>query len=524
MFYERCSKFLQKSSTKTMRLFVAAFVMAAVVMGTYTLYASIVSSLAVSRATRNFGAEVSERIGTTPLQAFGMAANSLNNGSVTVDFSSHQTNRWGSSTTDFNLTILADAENEDYAFYGEFYVDGTNLDFMAYINRDRVAVGSSMLGDDLYGINLNTFTADITSLSALLGLDYYELAMVEDILDGFFELMGQAPVETDSYVAALVRTLLAAEQVVDQVTTLSDGSSVPAMRVEYTISVETLVDILDEWLDILESDEAIQLQFNNFLMQSVYGSNFIDELVQELRYGVQEIENYLDGQILLAFYIGERDRLLHVELDVDITAFDERLWLNLFFDLGTSALDTWRLDVNGFEFDRYFSFYATWEIIAEDDVYTNVLTLSFHDGLETYILTSEWDTVSGAFTFAYVDEHYHWGRNEGEFSGYFVTDGESFSLLFEHSDHWYSYVRDWSAFDALWDAFWDSFENNVDAFGYYMDLWDSFDWDAHSVRHEFVSEFSLEISTTIDTPQFEPVDFINIDQWGRMLIDMVGFW
>jgi len=503
-----------------MRLIVSAFVMVAVIMGTFTLYASIAPSLAVSRAARNFGAEVTERVGTTPLQAFGMAANSLESGSVTVDFASYQTDRWGTTTTNFNFTVVSDAENHEYALYGEVYSNGEIIDFVAYINPERIAVGSSMIGDDLFGINFNTLAADIASLNDLLGLDYYDMAMVEDVIDSFVELMNQPPAETDAYAAALVGTLHAAERASDRITTLSDGSRIQARRVEYTITVEAMIDLLEEWLDILEGDEAVRLSFNNFLMQTVYGVDYIDEMVQEMRGMLLEVEHYLDGQVLLTFYIGENDRMLSAALDVDLLVMDERVWLNLSLDMGLSAMDTWRLDINGMQWGQYFTFYATWEIVDDGDTYINVITFNFGDG-DMIIITSEWDPASGEFTFSHLEENYSWGwRTECAFSGLFTTDGETFRLWIEHADQWYATTTDWAAFDAVWDAFMDTLDDYEWWDAWNLFDWDAFDWDAHSTQHLSESWFSLEISTTAGAPRFRRVEFIGIDEWVRMLYEM----
>jgi len=495
-----------KGIKRIMKVFVALLIVVAVTMGTYTLYASIAPSLAVNRATRNLGNEISERIATTPFQAFGMALNSLNSGSITLDISGYETGRWGSTETDVYLQLLVDAENNEYALYGDIVENGERIDFIAYLNRDRIAINTSLLGDDFYGIDLNTFIADLESLNDLLELTDDELAMIENFVYSFLEQLWQEPMDTGEYVAALVRTLLAAEQVVNEVPTPS-GNGTPVMRVEYALSMETLFELLDEWLDVFENDPAIQLQFNNFLASAIYGINIVEELVNEARYELQYIQNDIDGNINLAFYIGEDNRLLYVELDVDLMAY-QRVWFNILLDLGASALDVWHVDVNWYDFRGYHSFYATWEIAYEYGVYTNIITLSFDGGHETVTLKSEWDTANGAFTLSYVDAHPIWG-SEGELSGFFSTDGETFRLWFEYSNYWYSYVMDWAALDAFWDAFEDS---EYEDFYYDVDPWFLF-----STRHKFESMFSVEVSTTVGTPEFEDIEFIGINEWFRLL-------
>jgi hypothetical protein len=247
--------------------------------------------------------------------------------------------------------------------------------------------------------------------------------------------------------------------------------------VEYLITDAIFIDLLETWLEIFENDERIRDAFESLNLIGGIGSSAYREMISELRNAIRELNRELSGEVVLAFYIGSRDRLLRVDLDGNVRMSGDRVQFNLTLDLGSSATDVWAL--RGSLTDRWgeSEFEAVWDTRMQGNRHIHTIDISTaSDGRsgDTLTLTSEWNHQNGDFIFL-LAETGRWGSWEEELlNGNFRVDGDTFRLRFEHSDHWGSGFQ----------------------------------------------EFSIEVSTEAGS-FIRHVDFINIDEWGSSLIDSV---
>jgi hypothetical protein len=133
---------------------------------------------------------------------------------------------------------------------------------------------------------------------------------------------------------------------------MSGGSSVSCTKLETVITKDMILTFLNDLYDVVEADEAIQAQFNIYL-NPLFGGipmnpnpNF-NQFLREFRTMIRDFERDYEGEITLTYFIGNRDRLLRMDIDADMELSGERGDLRATFDFGASADDRWVLDMTG---------------------------------------------------------------------------------------------------------------------------------------------------------------------------------
>jgi len=462
------------------------------------------SALALNNAMSSFGDELAERLNTTPLKAFGLLVNSLEYGTTTVDFT--HSNEWTSwnggthgSSSSGNFVFIADERNLDYALHGDITVDGETVDFSAYINMDRLAIGSSLIGGT-YGVNYSTIRQDLRHLHNEFGLDYgisaSDLDMIADFFESYMDVLNEAAnasLESDEYFRTFVDFMLNSEQVSENVDVTAGGQTVNARRVAYNFTGASLANFLRDLLNVFENDESMIAIYGNPLMAEAYGMSHAD-MIREMRNLIREFEREVVGDFSIAFYIGARDRLVRIDINGTIKTFDEEVQFGVAFDLGNSATDTWRMDVSFDDGWNSGTVRAVWEI--QEVGGRHVHEISMRDPRTgTMSFTSDWNPSSGDFIFSLSED----GWNDELLRGNFVTSGGTFRLSFniEERNSWRdsdTFIEISTArganignvdFISIGDITMDMVEGIVnDLFGFgggwddSWDIdWDDFDWD-----------------------------------------------
>jgi len=445
-------------------------------------------SLAVSRAVNNSTSELSERLATSPLQAFELVMGSLENGTVNVafDYTSIWRNWWTDETeTDTyngHFSLTSNARTNNMALRGNMQVSSSpNVSFAAYINPERVAFGSPNLCDNYYGFRFDSFRQDIVPFGRALGILESDMNMVSDIVEeiGSWITRGNTSMEElKPYIEAFTSFLLDAESGSERGEEVRVGfETITARRVDYAITISDLVELLNTWIDMLENDDTIRALFDSPMYTTMYGNNAFDSMIRELRWGVQEIEDNLRGRITLSFYIGRGSRLVQVALRGNLTVDGDSISFRVAMNFGNSATDRWALTGSVTDSWGTYSFNAFWDIERQDGRHVNIWQIE-HEHDEVFTITSDWNPTTGGFTFS-LEEIGRWGTWDEELlSGNFTTDGETFRLAFHHED----------------------------------------DWNG--------STLDLEIYTTTDNNAGADINFINIDRWGDELLDRLEdlFW
>ena len=399
-------------------------------------------TLAVGRAMGNFNEELMARIETTPFQAFPMLFNTLDNGTVHVEFDWwEEWEDWWTGTRQTSeasgtMSFASNARRGEFAFRGDFEIDRDDFGFSAYINRDRIALGSPQVGREYYGFRYATFREDIRPFGRTAGLTSREMDEMSDFVEWFGESMantgGSATDEFDEYTSVLIDLLLASETVTDRVDIRVGRETVSARRVSYEIDDTDFIRLLGDWLEIFENDENMVNAFN--IGAGDFGMDH-RATVRELRSALRDVERELRGStITLSFYIGRRDRLLRIDLDANLRIAGERIRFDARLDLGESATDTWRLEFNVED----LSLEVIWEFRESGARLVNTIEVTNEDrwGRNTNTLTIDWNPSSGAF-FLEAEERGRWGTDTWELlRGNFTVRGNDFVLELENYNDW----------------------------------------------------------------------------------------
>jgi hypothetical protein len=450
---------------KSWKIIVPAVVMVAASVVIALLIIGAEPLVRVARATDNFQAEFNQRLETTPLHAVSMVSNALQQGTTTVDFNFRD--GWTGISVNGDVSLISNHANRNYALIGNVNAMGLRMDASVFINRDRAAFGSSLLGNENFGFRFDTFRQDFQSFGSMMGLGFFEINMIADVVEALAESMRTDGLPTETYTELLMDFVRSLEPVTSD--TQLRGNSVE--RIEFTIENADIVRFLHQVLDAAQRDANLRSYFDTAGMGFLF-----DEMMWELRGMVSEIERGpMDIRASLAFYIGSGNRLAQASLNVDMNnrQWNERFIFNATLDLGSHAMDTWRLDMrmteewNGSRWDD--SFHIEWTYSEFGGRHDHRIVFSEPGGWGNDVnFFSNWDEGSGRFTLGFSDR---W--DEGSFGGTFnVHSADSFSLNFDPM---------------------------------------VVDWD---------TTLNIGISTTGDA-QIRNVDFINIDRWGWTLIDAI---
>ncbi|MCL2362927.1 MAG: zinc-ribbon domain-containing protein [Defluviitaleaceae bacterium] len=446
-------------------------------------------SLAVSRAVSNSTSEISERLATTPIQAFELLMGTLENGTVNVAFD--YTDIWNSWWTDETIiethsghfSLASNASTNNMALRGNIHVyDSPNVSFAAYINPERVAFGSPNLSNNYYGFMFDSFRQDFIPFGRdVLGMWDDEMDMVSNIVEeigSWLERSNATMEELEPYIDVFTRFLRDAESGSERGQEVRVGfETITARRVDYVITMQALTQLLHTWINILENDDTIRAAFDNPMYNNMFGRDAFNEMIRELRWGVREMEDYLRGHITLSFYIGSRSRLVQVALSGALTVDGDSASFRVALNFGNNATDRWVLSGNASDSWGTTAFSAYWDIDSTGGRHVNTFHIEA-DRDESFTLISDWNPTTGDFVFSY-EEVTRWGVWGEEFlRGNYTTNGQTFRLEFNHEN-------DWSG-----------------------------------------STLDLVIYTDNNTDTGTDVSFINIDRWGDELLDRLDdlFW
>ena len=430
----------------------------------------------ITRALVNTGNELSERVEDTPLELFGMLIESLTDGSTTVGF--EHSDRWSESSG--LVTLHADENQGKYLVDLEMTSYGTTIDIDLYMTRDAIAARIRQFDDNFYGIYFDTFADDFRSFAIHLDLDRQQLEEIIDVVDMYHSLMNMTAESAELLVELgrlLTSALDRAEMSSESVNFTSGDSSISARRFELAFTYSLILDILEEFLDIVEDNDYMRASYYtqdslNTLINPWHISESYDDMIREARRELNSLQRSSQGDFVVSMYIDRNDRLLRIELDADFEADREQTQFEMSIDFGVSAHDTWVLEVDMLDDFSNTTNLIEWEVNETARGGETILRVIEDNGRRGGAATNElildW-TDRGNFTLSIQDE---WERDT-LLTGVYTSDGEGFNLVIDNPFA-----------DSMWDEY-----------------------------------LHLEISTSRRSEAIEEVDFINISEWGSSLIE-----
>lgn len=432
--------------------------------------------VAATRALSNLDAEITERIDTTPLKALTMLPDLMEDGSIRAEFTYSDM-----YTDEYKGNIKLNSNTTDRDFGVEFNLSAgrDSLDFEAFINKERLAVGSSLLDNNYYGFKYGTFRRDVRSFGELIGLDDKTMNDLADIIDMVNELMNMEEADAkqrEVYSKPMTKFFNSCEITSEREKIDSGGSSVNSTKIEIAFTEEALFTMLNDYIELFE-DEDVLTQYTKILDKDFLRDGFMDlnneynRAMKELKDQLRDFERRLSGDISITMFVGSRNRLLRAEINADMRYEKERVRIKATFDFGASAQDRWTVNLSvSLDNDR-ISFKGVWDYRERSNSIENTITLTPDNG-EPLVLKSTWSPDRGNFTLSYND-----GWNENELSGVFTTSDKGFRL----------------SFDNLWDA--------------------------NTNYLERVLKLDIRAETGA---QSKRVDFINIDRWDEVFLERIG--
>ena len=434
--------------------------------------------LQLGRAFNNLGAEVEERFDNTPLKAFPMLAEVLEDGTVTVnfDYTSALLGEWLSASVDGSVKISSILETRDFALVAEVGMYGQTFDIDAYMNKERIALRLQLLGDEFYGFRYETFRDDIRVLGNQIGLSTHDMDMLSDIVDQLNEMMNAEEEVDEELLKAytnIMTKFVTNIGVSSRRTHIESGTErISCRSVELKITKEALVTLLNDFYDLFENNETIKEQFSAFGSSSIpgvdgiYGESY-EQLMRDFKRIINEFEKNYSGDIILLFYIDREDRLLRIEIIADMEYDGESAELKATLDFGRSVTDTWMLELSVVGNHSSETITVFWDYEEHSGSYRNTVHIIASD-MDSITLVSDWYQSNGDFSLNYIDR---W--NSGKITGNFTTDDKNFRL----------------AFDDFYPG-----------------------GSGDRLKIEVLAQTGAEIGD---------VDFINIDKWGNALIEAI---
>jgi len=423
-------------------------VVAALGVGVYWFMSTVEPVMAVGRGMSNMGSEFQERISTTPLKSIGMLVDSIEYGTTNIEvrYISEWYSWWADETyrdeVNINARIASIAESGEYDLLTSFNIEGIELEFSLLANNDRVAINIESFDNNFYGFYFDSFRADFRPLGELMGLNQSEIDEVADVIEEFHDILVNSQNQWDSwdmseYSNVLLDFFRDAEQMSERVQIAVDGEEVRGRRIAYYVNDGDVSGLLRSWLTAFENDEFIADMFSSAQFGFDDGINYHLEAVMELTNLLQEFERNVSGEMTLAFYLGARDRLLAIRFETEVVVNGEEFLLNAVVDFGAYAKDVWSIEVTATFDNETANVYSVWEI----DQIGNTHVHSFDFGIVDYyddfaasmMVISNWHSESGRFDFSFAQTENNRQVSSGNlFGGIFRTDGETFTLIFEH--------------------------------------------------------------------------------------------
>jgi len=528
--------------------------------------------MAANPAQSSLWDELAERIEGSPFEAISILLESLENGVTAVDADWLS---WRNDEEKLAFRFYSNAEAQEYALNFEMVDRWDHIDFMAFLNQERVAVSSPFWGDDALGIVFNTFGEDL--LAFVDGLyareiidelpEAFELDTLIEYVRHFEEIVFSEAIQ-DASRLDLMAWWLPFMRHVDQTTEWVTLNSVQAQRASFSTDMDTLLEMYIAAIDRFGEDNP---------------------LMDDVRRGIEEIGDTFDyGTFNFVTYTARGGRLLQVGVDLFVT----ETWINwrdeevtdshgvsMVLNLGRHARDTWTLELsfggpnrvwrdaviiaweihapcaNSIEHrfvsrsvtarDRLVSEYLlytfmelheeAWEITWDDDVaakWDAFLSEYWDDTIQSMVVVDEdtftlgvgWNRESGELVLFYEET----GRWEGSDSitGTFTMDDYSFALQFNEEDF------NFKAYATIGVTVPTTDFINLDQWAdldYLLEIWDMF-FGAASVTHHHVANmhFPTAYCDAVERVEFDwdafDWDAFDWDEFGMDVCQMAFGW
>ena len=446
-----------KTKRPSVLLPLLVFLIAGMIIGG-VVFSQLNRSLAMGRAVSNFGDEVMERINVSPLAALAILMESTNGGELRGEFTSNtydDENDELLSTLSAVFSVISGANNSATAINASLNEGDNDFDISVFLSQTGAAFSTGMLdSDSFYGVEFDNLRRDFLAFADVVGLDWHESNRIIAQLES---LQPDTSVfDFSSYARLFRNALLSTQQSAERVDLRIDGERVSVRRIDYVFDQSDLLYLLRQLHEEMRRDDQMRELFGNTFSGILRD---IDWMIEDLAWGM-EIE------IVLSFYIGSRNRLMRVNLDV----LSDREWGSVTLDLGRSVYCPW-----------------VFSVVSEDMRTSIEWNFSRDEGSENSIVIIEYDNhwIHGWTRISHIEVAIAWDNARENFTATF----ENQAIRLEH---------EFSGRLALTD---NGFEF-------------AFEYDGFSLE--------IEWDTSVEMPDF-PENFVNISEWDQDFFDRAEY-
>jgi len=412
-----------------------AAVVAVAVVAVILLFASSSPTATATKALGGLATEAGERIANSPLKAFVMMGETLSDGKLTVDFKYRDD--WYDEEVSGSVRLFSNTKENDYALEADVNVYDNSYDLAIYANKERLAVGSRLMDNNYYGFKYSTFRDDIRGFGGVVGLDNKTMDSMSDIVDIISDLMNtedKGAVDSGQYYDLLTEFSKSIEISSESTEIESGGANVKCKKIWFTVTDEQIIKLLNDLYDLIEDDDDLRKEYESILgsdlLSGMSGMSYRDGL-KTVKDGLREVERNLSGEITFSLFVGNRDRLLAMEMDANLKIEGEKTQLVAKYDFGASAQDRWTVNITMSAGGDRQTIKMVWDYKDSSGKIENSFSVTSPDDSKV-TLKSVWSPENGRYTLSYASTYEDWfgetNEDTGEITGVFTTDGTSFRL------------------------------------------------------------------------------------------------
>lgn len=413
----------------------------------YPLLMMVSPRMALSLAWSRTQKDLAQRYEGSPFAALDRGMNWLQDGNLflELDYSDSESELLAS------LLLQSDMKKQQLQLVGDVTMDQESFNASLYMDHDKMAALISGVGTGRYGIRFDSLREDIKK-SVLADMftdeDIDELdAMIQQLRDSFTEQIDYAAL-AKPYQAIIQEYMdsLEIEKGKDDVK-LGD-KRYTCDTITMTLDQDSLFDLCNELVDMLEKDKAVKKLYFDSLSGMVDKAEFDslwEDYMDALRDSLDEIEDQIDSECVITYYI-RRNRVVNVlaELALEIDGEEGVVCVDINYGdkPGTSDIVT-EISLESDGEDMAFTVIS--KVEQEDEKYDQTLDLelenAYGETLEA-VLKTKWNQNSGKLTFQLSLEaegesvEYSFGCDLQAFSnGFMLTiDQNDLNDLFESMD------------------------------------------------------------------------------------------
>ena len=338
-------------------------------------------------ATQN---EINTRINYSPFAALQMLYAMADNSTIGFDISYQG--------------FRVDGEFHNIAASNESALDATITLFLfpvsveMVLNMERAAFRTSLLGNNFYGVYLDSFRQDFNQFGSMIELDQYTIDDVSSFVEHIVENMHNPPLEDwEELTAPAIDIFLNAER------------SISSNVATFTITENEIIEYLQAIMPIME-DIIRSMPFPE--------GESPDDMITEMRNDIYELEQNLTANLDLSFYMAG-NRITRFDLTGIISEMGEPENIQFSIDFGNSINDDWVLEslVDGEPFQ------VVWSYDRTDTIHTNTILIAAPSE-QDYSMAFLYNSATGDFSI-YADDL-------SVLEGSFVRQNNDFEFRVDH--------------------------------------------------------------------------------------------